>query len=146
MATSLRLRIPREDYSGLAQLPSELAPLAQALDRSRELLELGDDWDEQGSPGYQESTLSRANQFVWSSTLRLWEALSLQIEVPRILPGPDGSIDVHWTRGQRQLFINVPAGDMKPATYYGDDRSQNVVKGSLDTSGQQEWLLLWLLK
>ncbi len=147
MAAGLRLHIPKEDDLGLdAPVPPELTPLAQALDQSAELLELEDDWDEQGSPGYQESTLERAKHFVWTNTLRLWETLDLSIDVPRILPGPDGSIDVHWKHGQRQLFLNVPADDDKPATYYGDDRSLNVVKGSLDTSAQQEWLLLWLTK
>jgi len=147
MTAGLRLHIPKEDYSGLdSPVPPELASLAQTLNRSGELLELADDWDEQGSPGYQESTLERARHFVWTSALRLWEAFELSIDIPRILPGPDGSIDIHWKHGQRQLFANVPADDDKPATYYGDDRSQNVVKGSLDTSAQQEWLLLWLTK
>ncbi len=147
MATGLQLHIPKEDYSDLdSPVPPELASLAQTLDQSRELLELADDWDEQGSPGYQEATLKRARHVVWTNTLRLWEALKLSIDVPRVLPGPDGSIDIHWKHGQRQLFVNVPADGDKPATYYGDDRSQNVVKGSLDTSAQQEWLLLWLTK
>ncbi len=146
MTAGLRLHIPKEDYSGLdSPVPPELASLAQALDQSSELLELADDWDEQGSPGYQEATLERARHLVWTNTLRLWETLELSINVPRIAPGPYGSIDIHWKHGQRQLFVNVPADD-KPATYYGDDRSQNVVKGSLDTSTQQEWLLLWLTK
>jgi len=147
MAAGLRLHSPKEDHPGLdSPVPPELASLAQTLDQSSELLELADDWDEQGSPRYHESTLQRARQFVWTNTLRLWEALELSIDVPRILPGPDASIDVHWKHGQRQLFVNVPVDDDKPATYYGDDRSRNVVKGSLDTSAQQEWLLLWVTK
>jgi len=63
MAAGLRLHIPNQDYSGLdSPIPPALTSLAQALDESGELLELADDWDEQGSPGYQESTLEVANR------------------------------------------------------------------------------------
>lgn len=50
----------------------------------------------------------------------------------------------NWQTDGRELLGNVPVDADKPATFYGDDRAQNVVKGSIDIAAHNEWLLLWL--
>jgi hypothetical protein len=59
-----------------------------------------------------------------------------------ILPGPYGSIDLHWRTPKRELLINVPDDAEGPASYYGDDREEgtgNAIRGkNLDTSADSE--------
>lgn len=95
------------------------------------MLEWGDNWDGEGSPGYTQSTLARAQDFLVANSIRLWQACRAVVDAPRVLPGPDGSIDLHWQIGDRELLLNVPADQDAPATYFGDSPMGEVVKGSL---------------
>jgi hypothetical protein len=108
------------------------------------MLDWPDDWDEQGSPGYSESTWARGVDFIWSNVRGVWKDRGVSIDAPRILPGPDGSIDIHWKTDAYELLVNMPAVASQPATYYGDRRGQNMIKGTIDTSQQQIWLLVWM--
>ena len=113
-------------------------------------MQLQDDWDEEGSPGYSESTWNRAVKFLLENAVHLWPRYRVWVEAPRILPGPYGSIDLYWRTPKRELLINIPANAEEPASYYGDDReegTENAIRGKkLDTSADSEWIFLWLMK
>jgi hypothetical protein len=72
------------------------------------------------------------------------------VEAPKILPGPHGSIDLHWKMPKRELLINIPANPEEPGSYYGDDReegTENAIRGkNLDVSANNEWIFMWLMK
>src|SRR5688572_9823361 len=102
-------------------LPAALGSFAQEIDRSRAKLELADDWDGDGSPGYAEATWRRAVAIAVGSAARF---LTLHGEVPpdpAIAKGPDGSVDVLWRSGTKKLMVNVPA-DGGTVTCHGFDR------------------------
>lgn len=124
--------------------------LSDAIQASRAILELNDDWDSDGSPGYSEATLNRATTFLLISARRYWDDHQKKLPAPRILPGPDGSIDLHWKTPQRELLINIPADPAAPAGYYGDDKedgSENAIRGKrLNTSLYSEWIIAWLMR
>lgn len=135
--------------------PSASAPitspeLSEAIQASREILQLQDDWDTEGSPSYSESTLARATRFLLSNALRYWRDHQRWVLAPRILPGPDGNIDLHWKTPQRELLITIPANPAEPAAYYGDDQedgTENAIRGKrLDTSAYSEWIIAWLMR
>jgi hypothetical protein len=126
--------------------PPNFDQIMAALDESRRILEWDDDWDGEGSPKYEETTWQRAADFLRSNALRLWEEYASSIEAPRVLPGPDGSIDIHWQTGDHELLVNIPADSDELATYYGDTPKGHVIKGKLDTSADNPWLLMWLAK
>jgi hypothetical protein len=110
------------------------------------MLDLKDDWDEEGSPGYKESTWYRAIQFIRNVSASFRQSAGFWVEPPRILPGPEGSIDIHWKTSKRELLINIPESDEEPADYYGCGSLQDAIKGKLDTSLPNEWILLWLMR
>lgn len=93
--------------------------LAEAIHSSRGILELKDDWDEEGSPGYKESTWNRAAEFVKEVASAFHQRFGVRVDPPRILPGPEGSIDIHWKTPERELLINIPSDDEEPADYCG---------------------------
>lgn len=125
-------------------LPTALSHIQDAIDKSRYILDLNDDWDEEGSPGYEEQVWRRAVDFLSSTAVQLWTTSGLVTEAPRITPGPDGSIDVHWRIPNHELLLNVPANPQEPAAYYGDNSRGHIVKGSLDPSAENKWLFVWL--
>lgn len=143
MPPRLQLQIPGEHYSRDSDIDA-------AIQEAQTILELQDDWDGEGSPGYAESTLRRAIDFLLLNTSRAWECCGIRTQAPVIGPGPDGSIDIHWKTSTRKLLVNIPADSNKAATFYGDDRTSrdgatsNVIEGCLDTAIDHLWLLMWL--
>jgi len=120
--------------------------ILEAIRDSRSILEMKDNWDEEGSPGYTEATWNRAVQFIRENVRRLWQFKGAWVAPPRILPGPDGSIDIHWKLSKCELLINIPLDPEEPANYYGDAGAKDLIKGRLDTSSRNEWILMWLMR
>lgn len=133
-------------------LPSapEINSLREAIDKSRSILELKDNWDDAGSVGYSESTWNRTQGFLMKNALKLWRSHKTCFDAPKILPGPEGSIDLHWKTANRELLINVPARSQEFVSYYGDDNregTENAIRGKdLESSTDAEWIFLWLMK
>jgi hypothetical protein len=126
--------------------------ILEAIEQSRYMLAFEDDWDEEGSPAYTGATWERATAFLLRSARQLWEDNHLSLDAPKILPGPAGSIDLHWKTTRRELLINIPDTPDEPANFYGDNSSSRehlpnqTVKGVLDTSKDHPWLLMWLMQ
>lgn len=119
--------------------------LAAEIDASRSMLELEDDWDGEGSPGYDEATWQRAVDFLVRNALWLNNEYGVDLQSPRIRKGPRGSIDLHWRVTDRELLVNIPAEYGSPADYYGDDGAgRQQIKGTLDPEKQGYHLMLWL--
>ena len=109
------------------------------------MLALEDDWDGEGSPSYQEETWKRAVTFLLENALSLWNEKGIRIQAPAIHNGPEGSIDLYWETADRKLLINVLADAQEAATFYGYDSRQEV-KGILQLSAQNRWLILWQME
>jgi hypothetical protein len=124
----------RESTRSLSALDSEIA-------ESKRILSFDDNWDGEGSKGYSRETWMRATSFLLNQAnwfLRKGETFP----VPRILPGPDGSIDLHWKSAGLELLVNVPPSG--PATFFGDEPSGGHIRGSLDPSRFNLGLTTWL--
>jgi hypothetical protein len=116
-----------------------------AITSSRAILNLKHDWDEQGSPGYEEATWRRACDFVLRQANFARENLGRELPVPMILPGPDASIDVHWKMPWFELSVNIPKDASQPATFYGDDFGNSSIKGTLNPAEEIPGIIVWLL-
>src|SRR3972149_2556172 len=66
------------------------------IESSKSILSLPDNWDGEGRPRYSQDKLDRAIAFVRTHTGLLVETFGKEPPVPRINPGPEGSIDIHW--------------------------------------------------
>jgi len=66
-----------------ATLPEPLASLADAIVHSRRILAWPDDWDDEGSPGYDERVWLRAVGFLLSNAVQLWNDRGLAIPALR---------------------------------------------------------------
>jgi len=123
---------------------SPLADLFHAIDASRRILDLADDWDDAGSPAFQEATWQKAADFLRRQAIALWDRRGLILPVPQILPGPASSIDIHWQSSRRELLLNVPSDNAAPITFYGDDYAQDKKKGQIENGALDLDLFAWL--
>lgn len=120
--------------------------IIDAISRSRKILDLQYDWDDAGSPRYSKTTWERMKNFLLASAEALWLLDHRRLDAPKILPGPDGSIDIHWKSNQRELLINIAEEISELAHYYGDNKNGQIIKGTLNISVDNQWLLLWLMQ
>ncbi|HEX9944467.1 MAG TPA: hypothetical protein VGG03_20850 [Thermoanaerobaculia bacterium] len=122
-------------------IPSDLE---RVIEESKSILDLPDDWDEEGSPAVTEETWNRAVGLLRTQTDLVLARFGLALPVPRILPGPDGSVDLHWKTGKRELLLNVPADPSEAVSYYGDDFGSDRRRGTINPGALDADLFLWL--
>lgn len=123
-------------------LRRNLDHISKAVESAHYLLDLT---DEDGQPTCTRATWDRAIQFLTACARRAWDAHGIKIDAPAILPGPDGSIDLHWKRTAYEMLINIPVSPSEHPSYYGDDQDGNSTKGNV-VSGDNQGLILWLTK
>ena len=153
-ATNLRYRIAEKTDIGTfssekanlsvdngLQLPSNLE---MEFKRSEDILKMHVDCEDEESPLYQREVLSRSIAFVKNHARWLAKECRQEMDTPEILPGPDGSIDVHWRQSSYELLVNIPTDMHNRATYYGDNYRSSVIKGTFDpTTINKGFLQLW---
>ncbi len=140
MAANPDLQLTPPEFS------SFLSDLEAAIERSRSMLGLPDNWDDDGGGRIEPATWDRAASFLRDNAERLLLSSHAVIGTPVISPVGDGSVDIHWRDTRRQLLINVPAEAEEPIEFFGDDRGRTVVKGTIDPSVSTLWLLMWLTR
>lgn len=131
------------DAEIIAELPLEFADIYHEIEESKYILDFDDNWDGEGSIHYEVDTWQRAVQFLTKYSVWAFDKMSLQIPVPKIHPGPDGSIDILWKSSKYRLLINLHPENM--ASFYGDDYNFEKIKGTFDPSKINQGLLLNLL-
>ena len=134
----------REAWIEKEQQVEPAGKLLEALEKSKAILDLPNDWDDAGSPPFKVGTWERMRQLLLVHAGLGWQRSGLMIPVPRILPGPDGSIDLHWKTPRRELLINVPEDSREPITYYGDDFGDDRKKGTIQPGTLHPGLFAWL--
>ena len=118
--------------------------LKVGIEQARRILELSDNWDGEGSPGYSEDTFNRATTFLTTHARWLWESHCVRLPVPMIGPGPDGTVDLHWKEPSRELLVNIPADANEMATFYGDNYGTQKISGSVDPNNFNFGIIAWL--
>jgi len=120
------------------------AALELKIASSRQVLDLRIDPEDPTSPAYSEDTWARAVEFLRQAAKVSWDFSGKRLQVPEILPGPHGSIDLHWDARKFELLINIPAEVEQAASFYGDDRGTSTFKGTFAQGHLQSSIILWL--
>ena len=127
----------------ISKTSAPLADLMCEISRSREILALPDDWNDEGAPRFDEATWERATDFLKHHARLLLVRSGVTLPTPRILPGSNGGIDLHWETDLRELLINVPPGNA-PAGFYGEAMGTNSIKGKVAVEATDLGLFKWL--
>lgn len=89
------------------------------------VLSLPKDFDGDGSPSYERETVDKAVRYIQKMQELARTQRKILIENPRLLPGPNGSIDLHWKNEKYEILLNVPKGD-SPASYFMSHGSDEI--------------------
>ncbi len=123
----------------VCELPLQLEALYNAIEKSKYILDLQDNWDDEGSQGYTKETWYRAIQFIGNYAKWILNCFDTVIDTPKISHGPDGSIDILWKKATSyRMLINIPADNKQPGSFYGDDYKLLKVQGTFDPQEQHQ--------
>jgi hypothetical protein len=119
--------------------------LRAEIARAEAILGLDHDVEDDAGPLYSRETLDRAVLLLANHSTRINQLCGLRLPVPRIGPGPNRSVDLHWKREKWELLVNVPADAGQLAAFYGDNYGDQTIKGRLDTSAFNYGIVTWLM-
>ena len=117
-------------------LPRIFAHITEAIKKSEYIYSLKDDWDDNGSPGYNKKTWDRAVDFIAYYAYQIYDTESVIVDKPLIYEGPQGSIDIIWENENHRVGINVPSDERIPVSFYGDDRNKDSEKGTISEASK----------
>ena len=125
--------------------PIGLRLLVQAVEASKHILNLADNWDEDGALPISPLIHETATRFLQNYAFFIFKKYKVVIETPAINPVKNGSIDLEWHTPTVQLLINIR--DTQNAYFYGDYYNNiNPVKGSVSTQKIEPFFATWMLK
>jgi len=119
--------------------------IRKELKNSLQILNLEDNWDGEGSIGYNKKTWKKMVNFLDQIASNYYLRTQFLLSSPFINPGSKGDIDLHWKNKKFELFLSIPQSDEDPIVYYGDDYKMNAIEGSFELNDYEE-LLSWLKK
>ncbi|MHA1381967.1 MAG: hypothetical protein ACTSRG_26650 [Candidatus Helarchaeota archaeon] len=108
------------------------------------ILSLEDNWDGEGSKAYIKETWERAIDFLKQFYHTLLVEHDLLIKIPDIQPSSEGDIDIHWETEKFELLLGIPENPEEPASYYGDDYSDNTIEASTKLDSLNNILITWM--
>jgi len=126
----------------ILEIPHKFKDLYDNIEKSKYILELEDDWDDEGSPAYDKTTWIRAIMFIYNYTKKIYDEFGIVVDSPKISQGPKSSIDILWKTEIYRFLINIPKDHNKPASFYGDDYHDEQIKGTIKTDNDSKWLVL----
>ena len=144
--------IKREGLMEVNENLGVIEAISEALDveikNSRYILDLKENWDDEGAPAYKESVLNRAISFLKTHANAFYKIFSEPILAPKIWHGPHGSIDLCWMARASKiaLAITIPEAITDAVEYYGDRSETDKVEGALNETDLSLWLFFWLMK
>ncbi|MGI0108318.1 hypothetical protein [Salinimicrobium sp. WS361] len=119
----------------------------ESIDKSKTLLELNDDWDDEGAVGSNELIYKRSIHFLVDYAKYIYEIHNSVIEEPEINLVKDGSIDLEWRNENYILLINIRNTPERNIHYYGEDfKKKTIIKGFIDYHEINKDLGFWMQK
>jgi hypothetical protein len=110
------------------KIPTAFKQLESILLEGKYILELNDDWDEEGSVGYTIESWKAAAQFIINFNKWLKGVFLEVFYLPKMSHGPKGTIDVIWHEDNFRLFVNIDYANNK-GTFYSDTQQKQFSEG-----------------
>ena len=117
----------------MSRFPEKLTYLFPVIEKSKSIFLLEDDWDDEGSEGYDKVAWEAAIKFLMDYAQSLYQDFNIQIDVPKIYPGPKGSIDIIWEVEQYRLVVNVNKNS-EDIMFYADNYKNQTTEGTFKLS------------
>ena len=126
-------------------VPKGLESLMQEIKASKDILNLSENWDENGALPISPLIYETATCFLQNYAFFVYKKYKALIEIPSINPVKNGSIDLEWHTRTVQLLVNIR--DTQNAYFYGDHYNNiNSIKGSVSVQAVEPFFAAWMLK
>ena len=116
----------------IGYIPKPLKSVYEAIEKSKYILDLKENWDDEGAIGYDFDVWRKAVLFISKLSTKIYKSYGQVIKTPKIYHGPKGSIDIYWENESFNLLINIPKVGL--GTFYGDNYKNNKSEGVFDPS------------
>lgn len=107
-----------------------------AIEKLMSFLKLEENWDGSGAKAFDYETVVNAASFLFTHESMLMTKFKFPLSAP--IPGPchDGSIDLHWSNEKDELLINIKPNPNMVCEFYGDDKKDFKINGTINISNQ----------
>lgn len=122
-------------------IPIEIFYLNDVIKKSEYILELENDWDENGSEKYNFDTWKNSIIFLIDYSKILLTDFNKKIAIPNIYHGPKGSIDILWEEANYKLLINVNKNGTNAVFYGSNNDYSNNIKGEFSLNNFSKTLI-----
>ena len=105
------------------------------------------EWMEDGFTPISGEIIKKTFQFVKTILYDFWKS-DIHMEIPEILPCPDGSFDINWEMPNYDMLINIPKEEAEQCDFYGrnfDNKQFNIV-GKCSIGILKEVIFAWIRK
>jgi hypothetical protein len=124
---------------------NKLHEIDAAIEASEYILDLKDDWDDEGSIGYEVATWKRTVDLLKTLSKNALSDFGVVIDAPKIYHGPNGGIDMLWKTEGYKVLAHFPKDELSPITFYGDTLNQESFEGSFTISSGGCSLMMFLI-
>jgi len=94
--------------------------IESAIEGSRTLVDLKEDWDDEGAKPIAQFTWDLAAEVLRKAARAAFRRFSYSLPAPSIGPCADGSIDLYWDTSSFKLLINIKPAAGRQSDFYGE--------------------------
>lgn len=127
------------------KMPLDCIEIIKEIKSSSYILDLQDDWDDNGAIPIKKIVYNTALEFLINYSNAL-DQKGFLLKTPEINPCRNGSVDLSWRTNNARMLINIqetPKGIL--AYYYGDiNKGDEPIKGNVQTEKIASHLLVWM--
>lgn len=110
------------------KIPIANKELESVFVEGKYILDLKDDWDDEGAIGYTSESWKSAANFIINFNRWIKGIFSGSLHLPKMHHGPKGTIDVVWNEDNFRLFVNIDCINNK-GTFYSDTPKKQFSEG-----------------
>ncbi|WP_299124172.1 hypothetical protein [uncultured Tenacibaculum sp.] len=110
------------------KIPYAIRELESVFLEGKYILDLKDDWDDEGAIGYTEQSWESGASFIIDFYKWLLSVFSGDLYFPMMHHGPKGTIDIAWDEDDFRLFINLDFINNK-GSFYSDTPNKQYSEG-----------------
>ena len=127
-------------------LPNQLKSIATAINESKWICSLKEDWDYDGASIIEKELFLSAIDFLIKYSIDIFKKSGIVIKTPEINPCRDGSIDLSWRTPSARMLVNIrKTADELLAYYFGDILNNKFpIKGNVHLDNVSEHLAIWM--
>lgn len=130
----------------IGEFSFELSYLIDSIEKSKSILLLEENFDDNGSEQYSFETWTAAIKFLLDYANTLYVDYNIKIDKPKIYNGPSGSIDILWENKKYTILINVHKNGVD-ASFYAENTLDTLnIRGEFKLNSYIKALLPFAIK